>query len=371
MNTRALTTKSCTPLWEKLGRPTSFSAPMVNHSELAWRLLVKKHGCNVAFSQMLHARNFANSKKFREDFVDWLDYTPRSGLKHEEEWARELDKSIIAQFAGDDPASLVKAGKYIENSVAAIDLNLGCPQQIAKRGHYGAYLLPEKNLVRSILEAMVQNLNCPITVKIRKLENEEDTLALCEMIEKCGVQMLTVHCRTVQSSKQFVGPPDWDIIRKVKQTVSIPVVANGGISCRKDVLDCLQYTGADAVMSSEGLLENPRLFDEEGDKLFHENFIPTQFAIVTEYLDLVRRYPLPKPSGTGTVIRGHLFKLLHRFLSAPTNFDIRETLAKVDLDGMCTTFEQLKKRYEDIGMEMSIAEEKQMITPARWYWRHR
>ena len=83
---------------------------------------------------------------------------------------------------------------------------------------------------------MVNELDCPITAKVRCLGTDEETLDLCKAIENCGVSMLTVHGRTVDSNKLFVGPCDWEIIRKVKNSLSIPVIANGGISCREDAL---------------------------------------------------------------------------------------------------------------------------------------
>lgn len=150
--------------------------------------------------------------------------------------------------------------------VSACDLNLGCPQKIAKRGNYGAYLLPDRKKVISVLDAMVRNLACPVTVKIRRLESDEETISLCQEIESIGVSMITVHGRTVTSSKLYTGPVDWKIIKDIKSAVSIPIIANGGVSCFSDALDCLQETGADGVMSSEALLENPKLFDIEGLK---------------------------------------------------------------------------------------------------------
>ena len=221
--------------FESIGSPKFISAPMVDQSNLAWRLLVRENGADLAFSQMMHARNFMTDKNYRSDCIDWDDYTHIDGtiesLKSE-----KLDKPLIVQLAGDDPETLVGAGKYLHHDVAAIDLNLGCPQKIAKRGNYGAYLLPDKALIVKCLSAMVKQLDCPITAKIRCLATDEETLDLCRAIEDCGVSMLTVHGRTVDSNKLFVSPCNWDIIRKIKSTMSIPVVANGGIACRDDAL---------------------------------------------------------------------------------------------------------------------------------------
>lgn len=133
---------------------------------------------------------------------------------------------------------------------------------------------------------MSENLRCPITAKIRKLsnENDEETIKFCQEVEKCGVQMLTIHGRTIDSCNQYTGSADWNIIRRVKSLLTIPVIANGkisskvfrmwlfyhlmmlgGISSLDDVRRCLNETKADGVMSSEALLENPRLFSLQGN----------------------------------------------------------------------------------------------------------
>lgn len=221
--------------FESIGSPKFISAPMVDQSNLAWRLLVKGNGADLAFSQMMHARNFMTDKNYRSDCVDWDDYTHSSGTL-ETSRAKLLDSPLIVQLAGDDPKVLVGAGKFVHHDVAAIDLNLGCPQKIAKKGNYGAYLLPDKALIVKILSTMVQELDCPITAKVRCLSSDAETLDLCKAIENCGVSMITVHGRTAESNKLFMGAADWEIIRKVKNTLSIPVIANGGISSREDAI---------------------------------------------------------------------------------------------------------------------------------------
>ena len=113
---------------------------------------------------------------------------------------------------------------------------------------------------------MVQELHVPVSCKIRTLHCDEETLSLVQAIEDSGVSLLTVHGRTAQQNKIYSGHADWDIIAKIKNKLQyVPVVANGGVSCYADVQSCLYHTGADGVMSSEALLENPRLFTEAGD----------------------------------------------------------------------------------------------------------
>lgn len=106
-----------------------------------------------------------------------------------------------------------------------------------------------------------KNLNVPVTCKMRCLPNEADTLALAKVMQDSGCAMLVVHGRTRKHNKHLVGPANWEIIRKIKASLQIPVIANGGISTFDDCMRCLAYTGCDGVMSSESILEYPALFD--------------------------------------------------------------------------------------------------------------
>ena len=248
-------------------------------------------------------------------------------------------------------------------------INIGCPQKIAKRGNYGAYLLPDKQRIVSLLSAMVNELDCPITCKIRVLSTEEETLDLCHAIQDTGVSMLTVHGRTVESNKLFVGPANWDIIKKIKQSLTIPVIANGGISCLDDAMQCLAITGVDGVMSSEALLENPKLFSVEGDRLFREEYVRSQLDTVNEFIKILTSHRLPRP--TVCVTRSHLFKLLHRFITSSTNIDLREKLATGDFQCMLQVINELNIRMSVIDYDTKIAEERGMIGKTSWYYRHR
>lgn len=192
---------------------------------------------------MLHAVHFASVKLYRDENWDGLDPSDPSS---------SIDRPLIAQFAGDDPDALVKAASYIEKDVDAVDINFGCPQKIASRGHYGAFLLEEPDLVIRILKTMTSSLSVPVTAKIRLLASEKKTIELVKRIEETGCAMLAVHGRTKEQNKIHVGQADWKMIRKIKESLSIPVIANGGIETYADYQRCLIETGADAVMSSEG-----------------------------------------------------------------------------------------------------------------------
>ncbi len=362
-------------LFEKLGNPRFVSAPMVDQSDLAFRLMVKQNGADLAYTQMLHARNFCRDKTYQRDCIDWHEYTCNPYGNYVEKEAAELvDQNLIVQLAGDDPEILTKAGRLVggDQNVQAVDLNLGCPQKIAKRGNYGAYLLQDTETVVNLLDHMVSTLDIPVTAKIRRLSTDEETIDLCQRMEKVGVSMITVHGRTVEQSKLFTGPCDWGVIKSVKEAISIPVIANGGVQCRQDAIDCIAFTGADAVMSSEGLLENPKMFSMEGDAAFRERFVSTQLETVREYLDIVRSYKLPSP--LYQVVRSHLFKMLFRFMDAKGNRDLCKQMGSGDMTDMDYVLNALNERFAGIdGTPEEIPElvEKGLLGPTLWYNRHR
>ena len=148
----------------------------------------------------------------------------------------------------------------VEGEVDAVDLNLGCPQGIARRGHYGAFLLDDLPLLRSIVATLHDHLTIPITCKIRLLPSLPASLTLALTLQAAGASVLTVHGRTKENIKDSVGPSDWAAIAAIKRALHIPVIANGGVASHEDVRRCLEETGVDAVMSAEGVLAFPYLF---------------------------------------------------------------------------------------------------------------
>jgi tRNA-dihydrouridine synthase len=287
-----------------------------------------------------------------------------------EEEAKQLDRNSIAQLAGDDPKWVVQAGKDLQHRFAAIDLNLGCPQNCARRGNYGAWLLPDKERVIRVLTAMVEELDVPITAKIRVFDDDEETIALAKAIQDCGVQMLTVHGRTVKATKLYAGAANWDIIRKIKEELDIPIIANGGISCKSDADRCLAETGADGVMSSEALLENPKLFSAAGERNFADDYARSQIVTAREYLDTVAAYPFSNAPVISP--RGHLFCILHRYLSGARHSELRETLAHTaTLEDMYSVIDHLEESLATIDFDSLRAIEQGMLGKKAWYFRHR
>lgn len=158
--------------WRSIGSPTRIVAPMVEHSDLAFRMLTRKYGAQLVYTQMYNAYAFTHSSEMREQhFTTCAE-----------------DRPLIVQIAGHDPQMLLKAAQFVEDRCDAVDLNLGCPQGIAKRGRYGAFLMEEVELLQQIVSTLVRGLKIPVTCKIRIYKDFEKTVKYCEALVDAGAQ---------------------------------------------------------------------------------------------------------------------------------------------------------------------------------------
>jgi tRNA-dihydrouridine synthase 1 len=234
--------------WRQLGSPRKVVAPMVDHSDLPYRMMVRKYGADLVYTQMFNANIFAQSKEYRKtNFATCPE-----------------DRPLVVQFAGHDPATLLKAAKKVEHLCDAVDLNLGCPQNIAKRGRYGAFLMEELDLLAEIVSTLSKGLKIPVFCKTRIYKDFDMSIRLYETLVNAGASLLTIHGRTREEKGQWVREADWGMIARIKKHFAgrVPIIANGGIESLDDVHRCIQHTGADGVMSSEAILENPSLYYE-------------------------------------------------------------------------------------------------------------
>lgn len=285
--------------WRSIGSPRYVCAPMVDASELPFRMLCREFGTTLCYTPMMHSRLLVEQAGYAEEHFSTC----------------AADRPLIAQLCGHDPAVVLAAARVLQDrGVDAIDLNLGCPQGIARRGRYGAFLLDEPETILAIVRALAGGLRVPVTCKIRVLATQEATLKLARDIEAAGASLLTVHGRQRANMKQNITTADWDIIAAIKRELKIPVIANGSIGCFADVEECLRLTGVDGVMSSEALLENPGLFAANMPTAGPlPSAVPANaFALSRRYLEIARETNF-KNVGT---IRGHMFKFLFGVLRA-------------------------------------------------------
>lgn len=302
-----------------LGSPKYIVAPMVTASELPWRLLSRDLGADLCYSPMINSQSLSNclnakSKGAKDKQLAWYD------VENGEE-GHGKDSMVIAQLAGHDPDVVLQCAEYVQDHCLAVDLNLGCPQRIAKRGRYGAFLQEDWPLIFSIINKLHVNLKIPVTAKMRVFPDTETTVAYAKMLQYAGAQIITVHGRTREQKGHKTGLADWDKIRAVKQALDVPVFANGNILYGEDLAVALEKTGADGIMSAEGNLFTPSIFSSPelrnslGTDLFpyqddkdHPEWsaLPYIPRMATMYLDAVVHC---KTRTAPVAVKGHMFKI--------------------------------------------------------------
>ena len=223
------------------------SAPMVRYSKLEFRRLLRKHGVKLCFTPMIIADSFNNSEKARQnEFTTTPD-----------------DEPIIAQFAAKDSTEFVNSALLIYPYVDGIDLNCGCPQSWAISKGYGCGLLKQPEVVKDIIQTIRRriNNNFSVSLKIRLLNHESSktTIDFARQLEMCGATFLTLHGRTMWQKTS--DPLNVAAIRDIKQSLRIPLIANGNVKSWQSACELYEQTQADGIMAARGLLANPTLFN--------------------------------------------------------------------------------------------------------------
>ena len=224
-------------------------APMASISNVSYRQIIKEMGCGLIFAEMVSDKAvcFDNEKTF--DLLKMKD----------------MERPLVQQIFGSEVESFVEAAKKIEKHQKPdiIDINMGCPvPKIAIRSKAGAALLKDPDKVRAIVTAVVNAVSVPVTVKIRIGwdENSKNCVEIAKIIEESGAKAVTLHART--RAQGYSGKADWSWIKKVKESVSIPVIGNGDVLSGVDAKRMMEETGCDAVMIGRGILGNPWLIKE-------------------------------------------------------------------------------------------------------------
>lgn len=229
-------------------------APMAGVTDLPFRLIVKEFGCALVFGQLVSANAIRYGNKKTDELLKIAD----------------AERPVGLQLFGSDPTVMAAAAEHVAAfNPDIIDVNLGCPAPKVVDNGDGCALMRDPVKAAQVVQAVVQAVDIPVTVKIRKGWDEQSVTAVevAKRVEQVGVKAITVHGRTRQQF--YGGNADWSIIAAVREAVDIPVIGNGDVRTPEDVTAMIQQTGCTAVMIGRAALGNPWLFGQIVQYLEH------------------------------------------------------------------------------------------------------
>ena len=223
-----------------------FLAPMAGITDLPFRLMCKKYGAGLVYTEMVSSKAlFYGDEKTKKLLL-----------------SEKKEKPLAVQIFGSDVEAIKYSVRYLNDFADIIDINMGCPAPKVVKNGDGSKLLLNLDFVKAIVEGAVSEAKIPITVKMRIGWDSEHIVALeaAKIIEDAGASAIAVHGRT--RSQFYSGTADWNIIKQIKDNAKIPIIGNGDIRTPQDAKRMLEQTNVDAIMIGRATLGNPWIFRE-------------------------------------------------------------------------------------------------------------
>ncbi len=312
-------------------------APMAGISNPAYMKIVEEMGCGYAITELISAEAIVRKNKKTLEMLSGYD---------------TLNMPIALQLFGGNADTLAKAAKIVEEKgFKIIDINMGCPvPKVAIRSEAGSSLLKNPDKIKEIVTKVVNSVNVPVTVKIRSGWDMDsiNAVEVAKICEDAGASMITVHPRT--RSQGYTGKADWNIIKQVKEKVSIPVIGNGDIVDIYSAKKMLEETNCDLIMIGRGLLGNPWLIKEINAYLDNGSILDKpsnvdRIDMALKHLKLLEKYKTEKTAVLE--IRNHIAWYLR---GVPGGKEIKNKIFKLtDINAIISVLIEYKK--EILNME--------------------
>ncbi|MBS3111871.1 tRNA dihydrouridine synthase DusB [Candidatus Woesearchaeota archaeon] len=252
-------------------------SPMSGVTDVAFRTLSKKYGAGLTYTEFVSSAALVRGSKKSLEMIQ----------------TDKTEKPVAVQLFGNSIEEVVEAAKLVQNKFDIIDVNCGCPAWKVIKTGAGSDLLKDPKKISKFVNKLVSSVQKPITVKIRTGIDDKNINALkvAKVIEDSGASAIAIHGRTQKQG--YSGKADWDIIKKVKESVNIPIIGNGDVFTPEDFKKKIEFSNVDYIMIARGAIGNPYIFRQINDYLKKGSYSqPDKIKLFLEYLELANKYNL-------------------------------------------------------------------------------